>query len=438
MVRHTESMTPEADSERRGDTRRRVLKHVQVMSLDRKSSSIIDCKLRNVSRSGAQLFGSASSVSRIPAQCYLVAPGQLRMIRCKVVWKSYDAVGIRFLSDPGQLASELTACSDHDASGADGRESLGPSSDPASDLTEETNVNSAEQEFCGASHGTVTPADGLAPLIRDDGSAEIVPYGRQFCLLPIERLGPGSSKLRKGFEQAELEDLARSIREKGLLQPLIVRRIADGEDYEIVAGERRWRAAQLAEIREIPVLIRELSDAEALEIALVENVQRRDLNALEEAQGYGQLMERYGYTQQMLASAVGKSRSHVANMLRLLSLPDEVKGHLETGRLTAGHARTLVASDGAVELANHIIERNLNVRESERLAAGSQQGSRADDGKKRPEKESELGDLERRVSEALGLKVDIVGAGPSQGRIVVHVRTAEQLNEVCRRLVRPD
>lgn len=437
MVRHTESMTPEADSERRGDTRRRVLKHVQVMSLDRKSSSVIDCKLRNVSRSGAQLFGPASSISRIPAQCYLVAPGQLRMIRCKVVWKSYDAVGIRFLSDPGQLASESTACSDHDASGTDGRESLGPPSVPASDLTEETNVNSAEPEFCGASHTTVTPADGLAPLIRDDGSEEKVPHG-QLRHLPIERLGPGSSKLRRGFEQAELEDLARSIRDKGLLQPLIVRRIADGEDYEIVAGERRWRAAKLAEIREIPVLIRELSDAEALEIALVENVQRRDLNALEEAQGYGQLMERFGYTQQKLAGAVGKSRSHVANMLRLLSLPDEVKGHLETGRLTAGHARTLVATDGAVELANHIIERNLNVRESERLAAGSQQGSRAYDGKKRPEKESELGDLERRVSEALGLKVDIVGAGPSRGRIVVHVRSAEQLNEVCRRLVRPD
>jgi ParB family transcriptional regulator, chromosome partitioning protein len=149
----------------------------------------------------------------------------------------------------------------------------------------------------------------------------------------------------------------QSIRAQGVLQPLIVRPRSDGSGYEIVAGERRWRAAQRVPLHEMPVVVREFSDGEALEIALIENVQRADLNALEEAQGYAQLIEHFGYTQQQLASSISKSRSHIANSLRLLSLPDEVKAHLETGALTAGHARTLVASAQPEELAREIIER---------------------------------------------------------------------------------
>jgi ParB family transcriptional regulator, chromosome partitioning protein len=265
----------------------------------------------------------------------------------------------------------------------------------------------------------------------DDGSG-LTANGRQFCHLPLGRLHPGPNKLRKDFNQQDLQDLAQSIREKGLLQPLIVRSRPHGE-YEIVAGERRWRAARLAGIREVPVLLRELSDAEALEIALVENVQRSDLSPLEEAEGYAQLMQRCGYTQHRLASVIGKSRSHVANSLRLLSLPGEVKAHLEAGRLTPGHARTLVAAVAPLELAEQIIKRNLSVRDSERLARAPHGSSGA---RKAPARNrGDFGELERQVSEALGLKVEIVSAGRSAGRVVVHVPTVERLNEVCRRLM---
>jgi ParB family transcriptional regulator, chromosome partitioning protein len=266
----------------------------------------------------------------------------------------------------------------------------------------------------------------------DDGSG-LTANGRQFCHLPLGRLHPGPNTLRRDFNQQDLQDLAQSIREKGLLQPLIVRSRPQG-DYEIVAGERRWRAARLAGIREVPVLLRELSDAEALEIALVENIQRSDLSPLEEAEGYAQLMQRCGYTQHRLASIIGKSRSHVANSLRLLALPDEVKAHLEVGRLTPGHARTLVAAVAPAELADQIIKRNLSVRDSERLARAQHGSSCAR--KETPRNRGDFHDLERQVSEALGLKVEIISAGRSAGRVVVHVPTVERLNEVCRRLMR--
>jgi ParB family transcriptional regulator, chromosome partitioning protein len=276
------------------------------------------------------------------------------------------------------------------------------------------------------------PVSGLPA--SDDGSG-LTANGRQFCHLPLRHLHPGPNRLRRDFNQQDLQDLAQSIREKGLLQPLIVRSRPHGQ-YEIVAGERRWRAARLAGIREVPVLLRELSDAEALEIALVENVQRSDLGPLEEAEGYAQLMQLCGYTQHRLASVVGKSRSHVANSLRLLTLPDEVKAHLEAGRLTPGHARTLVAAVAPLELADQIIKRNLNVRDSERLAR-AQHGSSC--GRKAPQRDrGDFRELERQVSEALGLKVEIVGVGRSTGRVVVHVPTVERLNEVCRRLTRQD
>ena len=208
---------------------------------------------------------------------------------------------------------------------------------------------------------------GLAALIGDDASEDaLIEDTRSLRHMPIELLHASPNNPRKYFSDSELDDLARSIREKGLLQPLVVRLRSDGE-YEIVAGERRWRAAQKAGVHAIPVLIRELSDGEALEIALIENIQRSDLNPLEEARAYNLLLEQFNYTQQQLAESVGKSRSHIANTLRLLNLPDSVRKQIEAGQLTAGHARTLVATDSPAELAEQIIQLGLSVREAETL-----------------------------------------------------------------------
>ena len=184
---------------------------------------------------------------------------------------------------------------------------------------------------------------GLSALLGDEEEDQAqLDRLRQTRSLPVERLTPGPFQPRRRFDAEELAELAESIREQGVLQPVLVRRAPDGDSYEIIAGERRWRAAQLAQLHEIPVLVREFDDRTAMEIALVENVQRRDLTALEEADGYHRLIEEYGHSQEEVARAVGKSRSHVANTLRLLNLPGEVRTLLEDGQLTAGHARTLI------------------------------------------------------------------------------------------------
>lgn len=272
---------------------------------------------------------------------------------------------------------------------------------------------------------------GLAALIGDDAAEDgALNELDGFRQLPIEQIHRNPFNPRRRFAADELDELVRSIRERGILQPLIVRPRGDGA-YEIVAGERRWRAAQAVPLHQVPVVVRELSDAQALEIALIENIQRADLNALEEAQGYARLMEQFGYTQQELAESVGKSRSHIANALRLLSLPNDVKAHLESGALTAGHARTLVTSNEPAELAREIIARGLSVREAERLTQ-----SRLTQPKPRRDREpsADVRDLERRLSEALGLKVEIVERAKAGGRVMVHYRTLEQLDDVTRRL----
>jgi ParB family transcriptional regulator, chromosome partitioning protein len=248
--------------------------------------------------------------------------------------------------------------------------------------------------------------------------------------MPIELLHPSPNNPRKHFTDADLDDLARSIREKGLLQPLVVRARAGG-DYEIVAGERRWRAAQRAGIHEIPVLIRELSDGEALEIALIENIQRSDLNPLEEARAYNLLLEQFNYTQQQLAESVGKSRSHIANTLRLLNLPDSVRQQIESGKLTAGHARTLVATDSPSELAEQIIQLGLSVREAETL---TRDAATAKSRKAKPQKDADTKALEKAVGEAIGLKVEIHDHGAAGGRVTITYKSLEQLEEVCKRL----
>ncbi len=275
---------------------------------------------------------------------------------------------------------------------------------------------------------------GLAALIGDDYSEEgVVEDIKSMRHLPIELLRRNPHNPRKTFGEAELEELAKSIKEKGLLQPIMVRPLqGESSSYEIVAGERRWRAAQRAGVHDVPVLIRELSDSEALEFALIENVQRSDLNALEEALGYRQLMDQFSYTQEKMAESLGKSRSHIANTLRLLKLPDSVQEHVRQGNLTAGHARTLVAAKDPETLAQQIIDFNLNVREAEEIArAGSPKAppklATA------PVKSANVLGLENDLKAILGLNVQIEAKGES-GYLRIDYTSLEQLDDLCARL----
>lgn len=273
---------------------------------------------------------------------------------------------------------------------------------------------------------------GLAALIGDDTSEEaVVQDVRTLRHMPIELLHASPNNPRKHFPDGDLDELARSIKEKGLLQPIVVRP-RDGGEYEIVAGERRWRASQRAGVHDIPVLIRELSDGEALEIALIENIQRSDLNPLEEARAYGLLLEQFSYTQQQLAESVGKSRSHISNTLRLLTLPDSVRQQIETGQLTAGHARALVATDSPAKLAEQIINFGLSVRETENLARQSSPVKAAKNN--RADKDPDTKALERTLSEAVGLKIEISHTGTDGGLLKIAYKTLEQLEDICRRL----
>ena len=274
---------------------------------------------------------------------------------------------------------------------------------------------------------------GLAALIGDDTSEEAVVQDiRTLRHMPIELMRASPNNPRKYFADADLEDLAKSIRDKGLLQPLVVRSMPGGH-YEIVAGERRWRAAQRAGVHDVPVLIRDLSDGEALEIALIENIQRSDLNPLEEARAYGQLLEQFNYTQQQLAESIGKSRSHIANTLRLLNLPETVRSQIEQGSLTAGHARALVATDSPAELADQIIKLGLSVREAEGLARDSGPARKP---KPRREKDADTKALEKAVSDSIGLKVEIAHKGAAGGSLMISYKTLEQLEDICQRLKR--
>jgi ParB family chromosome partitioning protein len=278
---------------------------------------------------------------------------------------------------------------------------------------------------------------GLAALIGEEVKDEQPAADAKLLrLVPIEFLHANPNNPRKAFRDEELDDLSRSIREKGLLQPIIARTRSDGRSFEIVAGERRWRAAQRAGVHEVPVILRELSDGEALEVALIENIQRADLNALEEARAYQQLMEQFAYTQQQLADALGKSRSHIANTLRLLTLPDSVKRFIEQGSLTAGHARSLIAADDPAQLANEIIKLGLNVRDAEKL---SRERTGATSSAQKPR--SARGDpniraVEQSLLDATGLKVEIADRGKDGGRVVIYYKTLDQLEDLCERIRR--
>lgn len=272
---------------------------------------------------------------------------------------------------------------------------------------------------------------GLAALIGEgNGEEAAVQDVKTLRQLPIEMLKASPNNPRKHFAEAELEDLSRSIKDKGLLQPIVVRPLEHGE-YEIVAGERRWRAAQRAGVHDVPVIVRELTDGEALEIALVENIQRSDLNPLEEARAYALLIEQFTYTQQQLADSVGKSRSHIANTLRLMNLPDTVRGQIEQGNLTAGHARALVATDTPAELADKIIKLGLSVREAEGLA---REASASRKPKEKTEKDADTKALEKSIADGLGLGVEIRHRGEVGGTVIISYKTLDQLEHLCDRL----
>lgn len=253
--------------------------------------------------------------------------------------------------------------------------------------------------------------------------------------VPIDRIHPNPDQPRRTFTKDQLEDLANSIRTKGVIQPLIVRRHpTNSDDFEIVAGERRWRAAQIAQLHELPVLIRDFNDTEVLEVAIIENIQRADLNPIEEAMGYRQLMMKFGHTQEKLAEALGKSRSHIANLMRLLNLPESVQYMVTEGKLSAGHARTLVTAANPESVAEAIVKKGLSVRAAEKLAKQGLESAKprkANSGGS-IEKDADTKALEGDLSAALGMTVRIDHvAGQEKGRLSVSYDSLEQLDALC-------
>ncbi|MEW2912091.1 ParB/RepB/Spo0J family partition protein [Leisingera sp. JC11] len=284
---------------------------------------------------------------------------------------------------------------------------------------------------------------GLSALMADVNPAPVstqaeAPRNAE-VLVPIENVVANPNQPRRQFLQEDLDDLTASIKEKGVLQPLIVRPRSGGK-FEIVAGERRWRASQAAQLHEVPVLIRDYSDLEMMEVAIIENIQRSDLNAMEEAQSYKQLMEKFGHTQEKMAEALGKSRSHIANLVRLLHLPQDVQILVQERKLSAGHARALITSDNASELAAKIVKGGLSVRATEALvkkdAAGIQAGG-AKKPRKAPEKDADTRALEGDLSAMLKMKVSIDHKpGGEAGAVTINYENLDQLDELCNLLSR--
>jgi len=279
---------------------------------------------------------------------------------------------------------------------------------------------------------------GLASLIGDMAvETTTVDRNRQQRRVPIDRVRPNPRNPRRNFSETDLDELSASIAERGIIQPVVVRSVRGSIDhFEIIAGERRWRAAQRAGIHEIPIVVLDVTDAEALELAIIENVQRADLNPLEEASGYQALADEFGYGQDDIAKTVGKSRSHVANTLRLLKLPEPVKAYINAGQLSAGHARALLGQPDAEAMAREIIERGLNVRQVEALAQEqSARPSKSNKPRAGVHKDADTLAVERRLSDALGLAVDIEHRGKG-GVLRVRYRDVDQLDDVVRRLER--
>ncbi len=279
---------------------------------------------------------------------------------------------------------------------------------------------------------------GLASLIGEAPSGEQrLPAEGEQRVVGIDQLHRSQLNPRRDFGDEELAELADSIRTKGLLQPIIARPDPQRGGYEIVAGERRWRAAQRAGIHQVPVMVRDLNDQELLEVALIENVQRADLNAIEEATGYSDLVERFGYTQEQLADVIGKSRSHIANTLRLLKLPGAVRSLVAEGALTAGHARALVGRDDAEALAQRIVAQDLNVRAVEALVqiGGKSAVGEPPAGRRGPEKDADTRAFEKDLGDILGLKVEIKPGSGESGTLTIRYGNFDQLDFIRSRLV---
>ncbi len=273
---------------------------------------------------------------------------------------------------------------------------------------------------------------GLSSLLGEVAREEPLTGGGRNGVqtLPVASIEPHPGQPRRHFDDAALDELADSIRTRGLIQPIVVR--PHGHRYQIVAGERRWRAAQRAQVHEVPVLVRELDDAETLEVAIVENVQRQDLNAVEEAESYRRLIDEYGHTQDALGQLVGKSRSHVANLLRLLDLPSGVRRLVSDGSLTMGHARALVSAPDPEALATEVVRRGLSVRETEKLAGDAKPRRKARAGAAAGA-DADIAALERQLGDMLGLTVRITHRSDG-GAVSLGYSTLDQLDMICQRL----
>ena len=280
---------------------------------------------------------------------------------------------------------------------------------------------------------------GLSALLGGDDTSE-APAGAPVVApvtptrtAPIEFLHPSAMQPRTSFDEEKLQQLAQSIMEQGVLQPILVREHpVKRNEWEIVAGERRWRAAQKAQLHEVPIIVKELTDRDTLEIALIENVQRQDLNPIEEARGYRRLMQDFAYTQETLSDHIGKSRPHIANLLRLLELPDVVREMIADGRLSASHARAILNLPNCVELAQQIVAKGLSVRDAERLAQ-QKKAKRFKTAKEPKEKDADTRALERDLTAKLGLKAEISFDGKG-GALTIHYQTLEQLDELIGKL----
>ncbi len=291
------------------------------------------------------------------------------------------------------------------------------------------------KERRGLGRGLSALMADVATPVHDTGEGG-TPARKAEQVIPIDRIRPNPDQPRRVFQREALDELAASIREKGVIQPLILRvDPADPQAYQIVAGERRWRASQIARLHEVPAIVREFDDLEVLEIAIIENIQRADLNAIEEAAGYRQLMDRFGHTQEKLAEALGKSRSHIANTMRLLGLPDAVQAMVSEGQLSAGHARALVTAEDPLALAREVVKGGLSVRQTEKLAkkaAGAGGNSRPAGA---PTKDADTRALEDDLKAALSMWVSIDhGAAGEGGTVTLRYASLDQLDEICRRL----
>ncbi|MFC0201323.1 ParB/RepB/Spo0J family partition protein [Paracoccus rhizosphaerae] len=280
---------------------------------------------------------------------------------------------------------------------------------------------------------------GLSALMADMdmGTDSQADKARDQTMVPIEQITANPDQPRRNFDPEALQELAASLKQRGVLQPLIVRpHPSDQGLYQIVAGERRWRAAQMAQLHEVPVIIRQMSDNEVLEVAIIENIQRADLNAIEEAASFRQLMDRFGHTQERLAEALNKSRSHIANLLRLLSLPDPVQDMVKDGKLTAGHARALITAPNAAQLARKVSEKGLSVRETEEMVRklaqpGDAQPKRAN---RSSAKDADTRALEADLSAHLKMGVQIDHQGTGGGQMIISYKDLDQLDRLCQML----